>query len=86
MYISWTFTHPRVVERWAGLTLAPVLTGHTVTVHLGTVLPLVALRTATVVVSIVVQTGRSVSTRVLQTLIVILPAVGTYISKVKLIT
>lgn len=76
MYICWTFTHPRIVEWWPVLALTPVETVHTVTVHLCAVLPLVSLRTATVVISLIVYTCCPISTGGLFcTLIIILPTV-----------
>lgn len=74
-----TLTHPLVVvRRGAGPTLAPVLAGHTVTVHLRTVPPLVALRTGAVVATLVVQTGGSIGARTLLfAFIIVFPTVRT---------
>lgn len=58
------------------ITLAAVQTDHTGTVHLGTVLALVALRTATVVATFVVQAGGVILTGALcLTFIIVYPTV-----------
>lgn len=79
MDILRTLTHPLVVvRRGAGPTLAPVLAGHTVTVHLRTVPPLVALRTGAVVATLVVQTGCSIGAwTLLFAFIIVFPTVRT---------
>lgn len=74
-----TLTHPLVVvRRGAGPTLAPVLAGHAVTVHLCTVPPLVALRTGAVVATLVVQTDGSIGAwTLLFAFIIVFPTVRT---------
>lgn len=80
MNICGTFTQPLVVVLGSS-TIAAIQTDHTGTVHLCTVLALVALRTATVVATFVVQTGGVILTGALcLTFIVVYPTVRTCVS------
>lgn len=77
MNIFGTVALPLVVDLGVS-TLAPVQTDHAGTVHHRTVLALVALRTATVVATFVVQTGGAILTgALLLTFIVVYPTVRT---------
>lgn len=80
MNIFGTVTQPLAVVLGV-ITLAAVQTDHTGTVHLGTVLALVALRTATVVATFVVQAGGVILTGALcLTFIIVYPTVWACVS------